>query len=184
METPAIDRTESLRAFPTLSAAAEMIGIATSTLTRRADCHPLPRGARDQVLPPAEVLRLAAVYRKRSLNEVAADLIDLAGRTGDEDAARVEDAVDAFFAGRVQTDSATEFLAQAKRYLPQALYAEVEKTLSKGEGRQPAAIVGHVPDRPAPASASIPARSARPSAAQRDDKPSRSRRRGRSAAKR
>ncbi len=146
MTTQSIDRAESLRAYPTLSAAARMIGVSPSTLSRRDDCEPLQRGSRDHVLPPAEVMRLAAIYRKRSLNEVAADLIDLGAAQGPEDADHIEDAVEAFFAGRSRGDSVEEFLAQAKRHLPSKLYQEVRKTVREGSGR-PADIVGHVPER-------------------------------------
>ena len=145
MENQTLDRAESLHAYPTLSAAARLIGIATSTLSRREDCNPIPRGTRDRVLPPAEVMRFAAIYRKRSLNEVAADLIDEAAAHGSDEAARTEEAVEAFFAGRSRGESVDEFLAQAKRYLPQELYTQVASTVNDGAGRRPAAIVGHVP---------------------------------------
>lgn len=147
MNTVTIDRVESLHAYPTLSAAARMIGVAPSTLSRRSDLEPLQRGSRDQVLPPAEVLRLAAIYRKRSLNEVAADLIDSAAEHTPADAERVEEALETFFAGHSQKGSADEFLAQARRHLPDHLYAEVEKSVRDGKGRRPEAIVGSVPER-------------------------------------
>lgn len=82
----------SLRPYPTMSQAARLLGVAASTLSRRADLAVEARGDRDLVLLPAEVLRLARVYRKRSINEVAADLIDLATVSGD--GGRVEREVD------------------------------------------------------------------------------------------
>ncbi|MCW2982945.1 MAG: hypothetical protein JWR63_515 [Conexibacter sp.] len=154
-----IDRAESLRAYPTMSAAARMIGVSPSTLSRRDDCEPLQRGSRDHVLPPAEVMRLAAIYRKRSLNEVAADLVALGAQHGPQDHDRVEDAVEAFFAGRSRSESVDEFLAQAKRHLPSKLYQEVRKTVREGDG-PPADIVGHVP-KPTPGKPQAQSRSAR-----------------------
>ena len=140
-----IDRTESLRAHLTLSATAKLIGVATTTLSRRADCQPQARGARDLVLSPAEVMRFAAIYRKRSLNEVAAELISRAAALSAEDGERVEAAVEAFFAGQSQKESAAEFLAQARRHLPDELYAKVKRSVREGSGRLPAGIVGAVP---------------------------------------
>jgi hypothetical protein len=172
METTTIDRAESLRAYPTLSAAARMLGVAPSTLTRREDVESLARGSRDLVLAPGEVLRLATVYRKRSLNEVAADLIALAGSHGTEDAARVEEAVEAFFAGRTSQDSRGEFLAQAKQHLPDELYEQVERAVLKSEGRPPADVTGHTPERPgkqaAPAKSAAPRQSRAPKRASKD----------------
>lgn len=154
-----IDRAESLRAYPTLSAAARMIGVAPSTLTRRNDLEPLQRGDRDQVLPPVEVLRLAAIYRKQSLNQVAADLVAAAVGHGAEEAQRVEAAVEDFFSERSADRSVDGFLSDAKRFLPAELYEEVEKAVMRGEGRRPVAITGHVPpphvaEQPKPRAAS------------------------------
>lgn len=143
--TRSTDRAESFGGYPTLRAAAAILGVAASTLSRRADVQPLQRGARDRVLPPAEVMRLAAIYRKRSLNEVAAELIDHAAEHGPDDAERAEEAVEAFFAGRSRGESLDEFLEQARRHLPDDLYAEVERTVRKGAGERPASIVGRVP---------------------------------------
>jgi hypothetical protein len=145
MDPTSIDRAASLRAYPTVSAAARMIGVAPSTLTRRDDCRPLSRGARDQVLPPVEVMRLAVEYRKRSLNEVAAALVSLATAEGDAERARVEAEIDGFFAPGSSEQSTSEFLAQAKRRLPSALYLDVERAVSTGQGRRPDAIIGNEP---------------------------------------
>jgi hypothetical protein len=145
MDPRSLKREESLHAYPTLRAAAGFLGVAPSTLSRRADLRSLSRGERDQVLMPEEVMRLAVVYRKRSLNEVAADLIDHAARSGADEAERTEAAVEAFFEARTQRDSAEEFLAQARRHLPVDLYAEVERTVRAGQGRRPKDIVGGIP---------------------------------------
>ncbi len=145
MDPRSPEHQESLHAYPTLRAVAGFLGVAPSTLSRRSDLRSLSRGERDQVLMPEEVMRLAVIYRKRSLNEVAADLIDHAARSGADEAERTEAAVEAFFEARTQRDSAEEFLAQARRHLPVDLYAEVERTVRAGEGRRPKDIVGGIP---------------------------------------
>lgn len=139
------DRAESLHAYPTLRAAAKFLGVAPSTLSRRSDLRSLRRGERDFVLTPGEVMRLAVIYRKRSLNEVAADLIKHAAQFGTEEADRTEDAVEAFFDARAQSESVEEFLLQARRHLAAELYAEVERTVRAGDGERPTEIVGNVP---------------------------------------
>jgi hypothetical protein len=140
------ERTRSLRAYPTLSAAAKMLGLAASTLSRRKDVPIEHRGPRDRVLPPAQVLQLGTEYRKRSLNEVALALIAYAREHAIDEADRVEEEVERFFEDRSSDGASQEsFLEQARRYLPDQLYAEVERTLDKGGGRRPGAIVGNRP---------------------------------------
>lgn len=78
-----------------MSQAAGMLGINASTLSRRPDVAAETRGYRDLALRPAEVLRLGRIYRRRSINEVAADLVYLAGLAGAE--SQVEDECDEFF---------------------------------------------------------------------------------------
>lgn len=74
--TPGIpDRTDVLSGYPTLNAAARMLGISPSTLCRRKDLAAEARGERDRILRAREVMRLATVYRRRSLNEVGAELL-------------------------------------------------------------------------------------------------------------
>src|SRR5438874_12582321 len=70
------DRSPSLQAYPNLTAAAEILGVSASTLSRRGDLATEHRGERDIVIAPADVLRLAVIYRKRSLNDVAQALLD------------------------------------------------------------------------------------------------------------
>jgi hypothetical protein len=145
MDPPA-NRAASLRAYPNISTAARMLGVATSTLSRRGDLASEARGERDQVLAPAEVMRLAAVYRKNSLNDVAHDLIELARESSAEDAGRVEGEVEAFFErGAVPAERQEEFLATARLLLPAKLYSEVESSLTETDERLPSAVAGHHP---------------------------------------
>jgi hypothetical protein len=142
------DRTASLQAYPNLTAAAKMIGVSASTLSRRDDLVSEPRGDRDRVLRPAEVLRLTSIYRQRSLNDVAQDLIDHARNASSEDADRVEKEVEAFFESRANSDNRRdEFLALARRLLPQSLYSEVEATVSDQDVTLPDALIGYPPVR-------------------------------------
>lgn len=143
---PTADRAASLRAYPNISTAARMLGVATSTLSRREDLASEARGERDQVLAPREVMRLAAVYRKHSLNDVAQDLIELARESSAEDVGRVEGEVEAFFErGAVPAERREEFLATARLLLPAKLYSEVESSLTEADERPPSVVAGHHP---------------------------------------
>jgi hypothetical protein len=146
MDHGATDFTASLEAYPNIRAAAELIGVSPSTLSRREDLGAEHRGERDRVLRPAEVLRLAAIYRKRSLNDVAQELIDHARKASPDEAPRVEKEVEAFFEGRLMPDNShSEFLALARRLLPAWLYRKVEETVTERDTDLTDALVGYPP---------------------------------------
>jgi hypothetical protein len=145
-----VDHSGSLQAYPNIRAAAEMLGIAASTLSRRDDLAAESRGERDRVLSAIEVLRLAAIYRKRSLNDVAQDLIDHARKASAEEAFRIEEDVENFFEERaVSDDRRDEFLALGRRLLPASIYEEVEKVVLEQGKDLPDVLIG---DRPLPSS--------------------------------
>jgi len=141
-----MDPAASLQAYPNIRTAAAIIGVSPSTLSRREDMVAERRGERDRVLPTTEVLRFAAIFRKRSLNDVAQDLIDHAERTSAEEAARVEEEVEAFFEGRTISDERRdEFLALARRLLPASLYEDVQAIVSEQGAALPDALIGYPP---------------------------------------
>jgi len=146
MDHRATERNASLEAYPNVRAAAELIGVSPSTLSRRGDRLAERRGERDRVLPAAEVLRLAAIYRKRSLNDVAEGLIDYARKASPHEAERVREEVESFFEGRTISDRHRgEFLALARRLLPASLYKQVEATVIEQHAALPEALIGHYP---------------------------------------
>lgn len=75
---PELPQSDSLSGLPTLSQVARILGIAPSTLSRRRDLVFERRGTRDYVFRRGEVLRLARIYRKRSIADVRHDLEALA----------------------------------------------------------------------------------------------------------
>lgn len=140
-----LDEGSSLEAYPNISAAAEMLGVAPSTLSRRGDLVTQRRGERDIVLPAAEVLRLAMIYRKRSLNDVAYRLIDHARTVSTDDTSRIEGEIESFFEGRSSEEYKMEFLAAARRLLPRSLYDAVEAAVVQGDAELPDALIGYPP---------------------------------------
>jgi hypothetical protein len=87
-----------LIAYPTLTEAARLLAVSASTLSRRDDLRAERMGERDRRVPADEVMRLAALYRRRSLNEVAADVVDYAAQHAPKQATAVEGQIEAFFA--------------------------------------------------------------------------------------
>ena len=140
-----LDSTSPLQAYPNIRAAAEMLGVSASTLSRREDAISERRGERDVVLAPAEVLRLGAIYRKRSLNDVAQDLIDHANEAGDVERRRVEEEVEAFFEANSVSAQRDELLRLARRMLPAELYRQIEANLKREAGDPPDLIQGYPP---------------------------------------
>lgn len=141
-----LDDATSLQAHPNIRTAAEFLDVSSSTLSRRKDLATQARGDRDRVLSPTEVLRLAVIYRKRSLNDIAQDLIDHARRASVTEATRVEEEVERFFEERAVSDERREeFLAVARQLLPASLYTEIEMTLAERGAALPDALVGDLP---------------------------------------
>jgi hypothetical protein len=132
----------SLLAYPTLTEAARLLGVSASTLSRRDDLACERMGERDKRIPAEEVMRLATVYRKRALGEVAADLVTSARERSPEHAAHVQEEIERFFEQRgppVFSDGA--FLAEAERALPPELYEEVRRVYHASGGTRPPALV-------------------------------------------
>jgi hypothetical protein len=120
-------------AYPTLTDAAEMVGVTPPTLSRLSDLVYIRAGGRDHRIPAAEVLRLAHHFRRRSIDEVAFDLVayceahapDLAEAV----AAEVDAAVATFYQA-ASKPSIAGFLRDARRFLPSGLFSQVAKAVS------------------------------------------------------
>jgi hypothetical protein len=132
----------SLLAYPTLTEAARLLGVSASTLSRRDDLVVERMGERDKRVPAGEVMRLAVVYRKRSLGEVAADLIARAREHSPQHAEHVQEEIERFFEQKepaVLSDDA--FLAEAERALPAELYEQVRRVYRASEGVRPPVLI-------------------------------------------
>jgi hypothetical protein len=126
------DHIPAALAWPNLTEAAELVGVSASTLSRQPDLQRIPAGRRDQRVRPREVLRAADLHKKRSLNEVAQELIDYAERSDPRYVESVEEEVEGFFAERTSaaegtpsrplSSSAEAFLQELKGFLPQHVY--------------------------------------------------------------
>jgi hypothetical protein len=122
-----------------------MLDVAASTLSRRADLAREARGERDVVLSPSEVLRLGAIYRRRSLNDLAQDLIDHAEAVGVDEKLRVEAEIEAFFEHDTLAAEREELLRLARRRLPSELIEQIEASFARGAPELPDMIQGYRP---------------------------------------
>ncbi|HEX5851658.1 MAG TPA: hypothetical protein VFY36_01070 [Solirubrobacteraceae bacterium] len=133
----------SLLAYPTLTEAARLLNVSASTLSRREDLAYERMGERDKRISAREVMRLAAVYRKRSLGEVAADLIGCARDNTPAYVEHVEEEIERFFEGGISSpaSSGSAFLIEAKRALPADLYEQVRRVYRASTGERAPALV-------------------------------------------
>jgi hypothetical protein len=97
------------------------------------------------VLAPGEVLRLGAIYRKRSINDLAQELIDRAEAIDAHEGRRVEEAVEAFFEQNTVMAEREELLRLARRRLPTELVDEIEASLARVARPLPDMIYGASP---------------------------------------
>jgi hypothetical protein len=120
-----------VEAYPSMRCAARMVGITTGALSRRRDVERLCAG-NEKRIPAAEVVRLAATYRRRPPSRVAAELVehaigvdpaleDIVGR-------EVDTALERFGSAERSTDVAA-FVSQADRLLPPPLAVQVRAIL-------------------------------------------------------
>ncbi|HEX8101258.1 MAG TPA: hypothetical protein VF533_01465 [Solirubrobacteraceae bacterium] len=120
--------------YPSLRAAAALIGVNVSTLSRRADVERVRVGREDRV-PAGEVVRLTSYFGKRRASRVAGELVERAARTDAQaDIAReVDEALERYTQPpTVRTHQA--FLAEARRLLPGPMVAQIEATLHSEPG--------------------------------------------------
>jgi hypothetical protein len=116
-----------------------MLRVSASALSRCDQIEAVQVGGRGKHYSPKAVLTAGAYYKKRSLNEIAAELIDYGRQHGDEDAvAQATTEIDDFFVNRSADPVDRDlFLRQARRSLPSALYREVERAFEPGVAAEP-----------------------------------------------
>ena len=130
--TIAQPRADRVRSLPTISQAARFIGLDTGGMSRAVrafDIEPLRWGRRDKHLEVAQVLQIAAVAQRASLEEVAGSILEWTERNHPEAVDRTSAEIDEFFA-RLPKPSATpgdEFLAELHAALPQRWASKAEK---------------------------------------------------------
>ena len=120
-------------AWPSLRRAAEILLVDVSSLSR-SDIR-TERMGREKRVPPAVVLERAAYYQRRSLDEVAGALVQVAldqasGQAVESVEVEVEQTLRRLRGG-VKPDS-PEWLEEARAALPPELFEEVQATVRRG----------------------------------------------------
>lgn len=128
-----------VRAWPNQRAAAEMLGISESALSRNTDFEFEPVGGQARHYRPRIVLEAGASYKRRSLNAIAAGLLAHASEHGrSEHFEPVKAEIDGFFAHRSTVPIDRErFLRDASRALPRRLFHEVQRAFDQGVIEEP-----------------------------------------------
>lgn len=124
--------TTDIRAWPTLSAAARMLGVAPSTLSRLPGIVAERVGVQQRRVSPATVMRLARHYRRRVVEEVAHDLVARARLEAPELVSDVQGEIDRALAETAPTSlrDADAFLRAAQSFLPTELFELVRSAVS------------------------------------------------------
>lgn len=129
--TAAHPRADRVRSLPTLSQAAAFIGLDTggmSRIVRSLRIEPQLWGRRDKHLEVSQVLQIARVAQRASLEEVAGSVIDWTEQNHPEALERTTAEIDAFFA---QLPAAT--VAPADRFVAELHAALPERWAHKAE---------------------------------------------------
>jgi hypothetical protein len=117
-------------AYPTLRDAAVMVGVTAPTLSRLPDLHYIQAGGRDHRVPANEVLRLTQHFRRRSLEEVAFQLIAYCKEHAPAAESAVTAQVDEELSRSYQESpepSLEDFLRDARKLLPPSLFNQVAR---------------------------------------------------------
>ncbi len=116
-------RADRVRSLPTLSQAARFIGLDTGGMSRAVRAlriEPQRWGRRDKHLEVAQVLKIATVAQRASLEEVAGSILEWTEQAHPEALDQTTAEIDAFFA-ELPPSAATpadEFVAELRAALP------------------------------------------------------------------
>jgi|SRR5580693_1731650 hypothetical protein len=116
-------RADRVRSLPTLSQAAGFIGLDTGGMSRAVRAlgiEPQRWGRRDKHLEVAQVLKIATVAQRASLEEVAGSILEWTEQAHPEALDQMTAEIDAFFAELPPptTTPAGEFVAELRAALP------------------------------------------------------------------
>lgn len=117
---------ELVAAWPPLRRAAAMVGVAASSLSRRSDLVCERRG-REERVRPAEVLRLARYYNRRSISIVASELLVFAYEQAPDYAPVVDLEIELTLGPAASNLDPEQFRSAVRADLPKALSAKIER---------------------------------------------------------
>lgn len=138
-------RTARVRSLPTLSQAAEFIGLDSggmSRIVRSLGIEPLAWGRRDKHLEAAQVLQIARVAQRASLEEVAGCILEWTERNHPVALERARAEIDRFFAQlpSVTATPAEQFVAELHATLPERWARKAEEIWRAHDGSVPGSL--------------------------------------------
>ena len=125
-------RADRVRSLPTLSQAARFIGLDTGGMSRAVRAlgvEPQRWGRRDKHLEVAQVLQIARVAQRASLEEVAGSIVEWTEQNHPDALEQTTAEIDAFFAALPPPTAtpADEFVAELRAALPPQWADKAEK---------------------------------------------------------
>lgn len=134
-------------AYPSLRRAAAILGVDPSTLSRRSP--PFEPVGSEKRIPAWAVIDEAAYFNKRDLNEVAFDLVSLAEEQSPDAVEAIEQEITSRLR-EMERDSraarpGSDWLEEARRHLPTALYRQVEQAYEHKRSRRARRLSGPPP---------------------------------------
>ena len=127
-----LTRSDYVRALPTFSVAAELIGVDPSGITRaveRLGIEPEMWGGREKHLRVLDLIRIASQAQRASVEEVAGGLVELVGRDHPDQAARLAEEVDRCLAELPAPQAVGEeaFVTELRSALPRHWAEQAER---------------------------------------------------------
>jgi hypothetical protein len=121
--TNAVSRAEYVRARPTFTEAATLLGLDPSGVSRavkRLGLEPMLWGNREKHLAVADVLQIAIHSHRFALEEVGGELLDWAEREHPDQADTIRTEIETFFAGLPDPEPTPpdQFIAELRAALP------------------------------------------------------------------
>jgi hypothetical protein len=122
---------ESIKAMPTLTIAAALIGVNASTITRAIkslEIEPVPWGSREKHLTVRDLLEIAMHARRASIEEVAGGLLEWVDQAHPDQVEYVKAELDAYFAALPEpvATGSKAFLSELRESLPLEWATEAE----------------------------------------------------------
>lgn len=129
--------------YPSLRRAAAILGVDPSTLSRRQP--PFEPVGSEKRIPAWAVMDQAAHFNKRYLNEVAFDLVAVAEEQSPDAVEAIEEEITDWLKSREEPGASPAWLEEAQRYLPAALYMQVQEAYEAAQAGASAGLSGPPP---------------------------------------
>jgi hypothetical protein len=129
-------------AWPTVYEAASILQVDVADIAREVNILGTKSHDKELRIHPSEVMLLNRVFKNESFNRVAALLIEIAARAGEEK--EVEEQMDEFFESLPSSQDTGESFLEFMEELPEELASKIKAVHAAGQGRRPTPITGNI----------------------------------------